>query len=67
MPRSAWPSPPFFPTITLHSSYGYVGPALSGLSRLQCRLGREAAQLAFTVFDAGNLSAQLEQAIAKIL
>ncbi len=52
----------FFPTITLTGSYGYVGPALSGLLSASNVVWAVGPQLAFTVFDAGNLSAQLEQA-----
>jgi len=52
----------FFPTITLTGSYGYTGAALSGLLSASNAIWAVGPQLAFTVFDAGNLSAQLEQA-----
>jgi NodT family efflux transporter outer membrane factor (OMF) lipoprotein len=54
----------FYPDLTLSASYGFTGTALSGLVSASNAVWAVGPALSLTLFDAGNRSAQVEQARA---
>ena len=54
----------FYPDVTLSADYGYAGPVLTSLIQAANRVWSAGPQVTETLFDAGERSAEVEQARA---